>query len=375
MEETKMEKYVAVDSGKYATKYAMYDADKEEIKRCKFRTKISLGTMDDDEIEKGTFIAEIDGVVYKIGNGATTEAELETTKKTDIHRICTMAAIAMYASSNEEDLIHVAVGIPLSDYEVRSKKLEYKKYILPELKYDEKVSNQTGIMTYKPSDLIEVKLKLTSDSVPVTKRFRIASKMICPESSGVLYLDPTKFAEGTTAVLDIGNLNINGSCWNSFEYDKESSITDELGGSILISGLSKKLSTEFSRCDTSLIARVLRKPLEERKLVPIRPNKEIEEKSHKIICEYLYEHVKQIKRECDAKHWSLNFMNIACIGGTTKLLANELRNVFGEEIYIPDNPEFANVVGFLKLICAKKANIVISENKVQTLNSQKKNVA
>ena len=358
-----MERFMAIDSGKYATKHAVYEETSKEVLKHKFRTKISPGTMDDDEIEPGTFIAQIDGVCYKVGNGATQEAELETTKMTEIHRICTLAAIAYYASPNEEDLIHVAVGIPLSDYEDRNKKLEYKKYILPELKYNEKKSNETGKMTYDPSKVIEVTLKLSGDEVPITKRFRIASKMICPESSGVLYLDPTRFKDGTTAVLDIGNLNINGSCWNAFEYDKKSSITDELGGSILISGLSKKLSTEFSRCDTTYTARVLLKPLEERKLVPIRPNKEIEEKSRRMIHDYLFEHVKAIKRECDSKHWSLDFMQIACIGGTAKLLANELREVFGDQIYIPDSPEYSNVLGFLKLLYAKRTQKILSFEK------------
>lgn len=308
-----MEKYVAVDSGKYATKYAYYDEKKKEILKSKFRTKISPGRMDDDEIEAGTFIAEIEGKVYKIGKGASQEAELETTKKTEIHRICTLAALAIYASDKEEDLFHVAVGIPVLNYEDRESKLEYKKYILPELKYDDKKSKETGTITYNPSDTVEVKLKLTSDSVPVIKRFRIASKRVCPESSGVLYLDPIRFADGTTAVLDLGNLNINGTCWNNFEYDKESSITDELGGNILISGLSKKLTTEFSRCDTTFTARILRKPLEDRKLVPINKNPEIEERSKKVIHDYLYNHVKAIKRECDAKHWSLDFMNMASL--------------------------------------------------------------
>lgn len=358
-----MEKYVAVDSGKYATKYAYYDEKKKEILKSKFRTKISPGRMDDDEIEAGTFIAEIEGKVYKIGKGASQEAELETTKKTEIHRICTLAALAIYASDKEEDLFHVAVGIPVLNYEDRESKLEYKKYILPELKYDDKKSKETGTITYNPSDTVEVKLKLTSDSVPVIKRFRIASKRVCPESSGVLYLDPIRFADGTTAVLDLGNLNINGTCWNNFEYDKESSITDELGGNILISGLSKKLTTEFSRCDTTFTARILRKPLEDRKLVPINKNPEIEERSKKVIHDYLYNHVKAIKRECDAKHWSLDFMNMACIGGTTALLAHELREVFGKNIYIPENPEFANVLGFLKLLYTKKTGTLLVEEK------------
>lgn len=355
-----MIRYVAVDSGKFATKYATYDEANQKILKNRFRTKISPGRMDDDEIEAGTFIMEYEGNVYKIGNGASSEAEMVTSKTADIHRLCTIAAIAMYIG-NEEDLVHVCVGAPLSVCENRQSKLTFKRFILPDPVFNEKKSNETGLMTYDPSELIEVKLRLTSDSMPVTKRFRIASKMVRPESSGVLYLDPTEFAEGTTAVLDIGNLNINGSIWNAFECDNESSITDELGGSVLIAGLSKKLSQEFSRCDQTLTARVLKKPWEERMLIPKVENTDIPERSLALIHEYCINHVKAIKRECDERHWSLDFMKIACIGGTTSILEHELKEVFGQGIYIPESPEYVNVLGFLKFLYVKRTGHMITE--------------
>ena len=89
-------------------------------------------------------------------------------------------------------------------------------------------------------------------------------------------------------------------------------------------------------------------------------------------------HVRAIKRECDAKHWSLDFMKIACIGGTTKILANELKLVFGNEIYIPDNPEFANAVGFLKLLYTKRTGKLLTEKEQgseKSKDKEAKNVA
>ena len=52
-------------------------------------------------------------------------------------------------------------------------------------------------------------------------------------------------------------------------------------------------------------------------------------------------------------------MPLCFIGGTSKLLANEIYSVFGERVYIPDNPEYANVLGFLRLLCGKRLNLVI----------------
>jgi hypothetical protein len=45
-------------------------------------------------------------------------------------------------------------------------------------------------------------------------------------------------------------------------------------------------------------------------------------------------------------------MNVICVGGTAKLLQRELVQFFGENAFIPENPEYANVCGFLKRMCA-----------------------
>lgn len=336
-----MVKYIAVDSGKFATKLAVYDKKKNKTSIFKFRTKTGAGSFDDDSLEKNTFIAEIDGVTYKIGNGAITEADLQTSKKSESHRLCTLSALAMCASCDEVDEMHVAIGIPVKEWEVVEKRNEYKNYILPDGE-------------------ISVTMKTKSDEPPKTKRFKIVSKYVFPESVGALYLDRTMdYKDSTAAVIDIGNLNINCTCWNSFELDRQYSLTDELGGNILIAGLSQELSAQFSRCDENLVARVLTLPKEERKLCPVRPNPKTEEDSRKVIDNYLLEHVKTIKRRCDSKHWSLDFMNLVFIGGTSKLLKNEIYEVFGECVYIPDEPEYANVIGFLRLLGAKVLDEII----------------
>ena len=45
-------------------------------------------------------------------------------------------------------------------------------------------------------------------------------------------------------------------------------------------------------------------------------------------------------------------MNIVFIGGTAALLERELRATFGDNIIIPERPEYINASGFLKKICA-----------------------
>ena len=338
-----MKRFIAVDSGKFTTKLATYNPKTTTITTYKFRTKTGEGSFEDDALEANTLIAEIDGKVYKVGNGALQPAELATSKQSETHKICTLVAIAMCASNDEVDEINVAIGAPVKDWEVVERRNSYKKYMLPE-----------GEIT--------VMLKTKSDEPAVKKTFKSVNRYVYPESSGALYLDKiAEFGDNTVAVIDIGNLNINCTLWNNAELDRESSLTDELGGNILITGLAQTLSAELGmRCSESLVARLLTLPKEERYLVPkSNDNSDIPKRSKQIIDKYLLEHVKQIRRKCDAKQWSLDFMQLAFIGGTSQILANEIKEVFGDHVYIPDNPEYANVNGFLRLLCAKTLNMVI----------------
>lgn len=329
-----MERYIAVDSGKYATKMAVYDTKEDKTIVHKFRTKMSQGNFEDDALETATVIVGYEDNVYKIGNGAIKEAELNTSKTSEIHKICTLTAIAMCVSSDEIDNVHVAAGIPVKEWENVDKRNEYKAFVFPE-----------GDITIKIMD---------SDNKPIEKTFRIVSRHVYPETQGALFMDNVfPLTNETVAVVDIGNLNINGTCWNRREIDRQYSLTDELGGSILIGGLSQELSAEFSRCDENYVARVLRQPLENRKLIPNRHNPEVEEKSKEMITAYLKDFVGLIKRRCDSKHWSLDYMTIVFIGGTSSVLINEIKEVFGEEVIIPTKPEYANVLGFLRIMCGK----------------------
>lgn len=332
-----MDRYIAVDSGKFATKIACYDEKANKTLRMKFHTRMSEGFFEDDAIESATFVAKVGDKVYKIGRGARQQADMETSKKAEIHRVCTMAAIAMMCDPNAVDTVHVAVGIPVKAFEDVKTRNEYREYILPE-----------GIN--------EVTIKKNSTSNPVTIKFEIKTRLVCPESCGVLYLHADKYKKASTGVVDIGNLNINGTVWSGFDLNPEYSVTNELGGNVLIQGIAQDLSARFSRCDANMVANILNKSKKNpdlRKLVPIKPNPLVEEESKKAITEYMRSHVRQIKAALDTKHWSLDYMNLVFIGGTSELLTNEIYEVFGEEVTIEEDPCYANVLGFLMKLCSR----------------------
>ena len=333
-----MERYIAIDSGKGSSKIAEYKKDDESIEVHKFRTKIEKGNFNDDAIENNTAIMEYEGKVYKIGDGAIMDAEMITSKKTVTHKMCTLLAIAQLCSADEVDTVHVAIGIPVKNWEDVDARFDYKNFILPDGE-------------------ISVKYKPTSSGETITKKFRIVSKHVYPETLGALFIGDN-VNNGTVAVIDIGHLNINQTVFNGVEVDRVYSLTDESGGYNMLTGLAQELSSAFSLVDEQTVLRTLLRP--ERCLKPVRPNKEVEEKSKEIINEYLLNYVKDIRKRCAGKKWAIDYMNFIFIGGTSRLLKKEIHEVFGEQAIIPDDPEYANAIGFLRIMCGKLLKIKIN---------------
>lgn len=333
-----MEKYISVDAGKFATKVGLFNPDGSKVMEYKFRTKIDHGDFRDDNMEKNTYIININGDTYKIGNGATTEAKIEMTKLAKEHKLCAITAIALAA--NDGDVFHVAIGCPIKEYAVVEKREQYKEELLPE-----------GEVT--------VTLKKKSDAEPETITFTIASKVVYAESSGILYIDPIRFQGKTVGVIDIGGGTALGNISDNFEIQSQFSVTTENGGNALITELSQELTARFGRVDASYVARLLKLPPEQRFLSPKSENKEIEEESKQFIHEFLIGFLNRIRRACDAKSWSMDYIDLVFTGGTSELLATEIKEVFGNDVYIPSHSDYANAVGFVKKLVARKLNIAV----------------
>lgn len=349
-----MKRYVAIDSGKFATKVAEYIPGETEeqsfVKVFSIRTKASEGDFRDDAIEANTVVVNIDGETYKIGNGARGEgAELDTNKKSDVHRLCTLTALAYLASDNSEDPDEfcVAIGLPAKDWSVVSKRIDYKDYILPEGE-------------------VNISIKKRSTSPVKEKKFKIAQRYVFPESIGALFMDETINSvtpTTITGVIDLGNLNLNATLWQGVEPVLDKSATAELGGAILIQELSQELSANIATCDELITANILKS---EDRCLPASANlteNQIEE-SRKLIKRVLLQHAEKVKRVCRARNWSLDVTNIIAIGGTSKDLEEELKQTFGNNIVVLKDSSYCNALGYLRMLCARipEVNKVIPFN-------------
>lgn len=338
-----MVRYISVDAGKSATKAAEFLLKENKVNTFTFKTKISPGDFRDDAIETDTYIAGFGKNIFKIGNGARgTGTDLETSKQSMSHRIATLYAIAHFCSDNEMDEINVAVGLPAKDWAVVNKRESFKDYLFNE----------------KEAEEFEVVIKESSNAKPVHKRFKVKKSFVFPESIGALFMDDSPIGDTTpVGVLDLGNLNLNATIWMGTDLIQDDSITDELGGACIIQGLSQELTANFSRVDERFVSYLMQKNPEERFLVPKNGDEQVKEASKRLIKEYLLEHARKIKRCCDGRKWSLDYMQLIAIGGTSIMIKDELKAIFGENITILSNPTFANAYGFLRILCQRMPEI------------------
>lgn len=338
-----MERFIAIDTGKFATKCAEYDPKTNSVKKFKLRSNVSAGDFRDDALEDDTFIVDIgDGHEYKVGNGARGQgAELETDKMTDTHKICVLTALAMVASSGETDKINVAIGLPALDWANVSKREDYREYMLPKGE-------------------IEIKIKKGALDAPVTKKFVIGSRYVFPESVGALFSDEMISTIGTntiTGVIDLGNLNLNATMWQGKDLLLDMSATAELGGAILIQELSQELSA-ITPCNTLITANILKS--EDRALpkMPSVTDEQIKE-SRELIKRVLKQHAMKVRRICNTKNWSIKITNIVAIGGTSDDLKKELTEAFDGSVTFVKSGVYCNVLGYLRMMCAREKSIGI----------------
>lgn len=338
-----MERYLAIDSGKFCTKVAEYDIEKDAVKtQFAMRTKVGDGDFRDDAIESKTVVVQIGDKVYKVGNGARgKEASLTTDKKTEVHKICVLTALATIASSKEKDEFNVAIGLPAKEWANVSTRCDFKDYMLPE-----------GDIT--------VAIKTSSSAPVIEKTFSIKNRFVYPESIGALFMDdsPQIGPNTITGVIDIGNLNLNATLWQGTDLIGDKSLTADLGGAILIQELAQELSSNITPTDELIAANILKG--EKKFPSGLNLTEEQIEESAEIVSRVLHTHADKVKRSCHARNWSLDVTRIVAIGGTSEDIAEELKEAFGN-ITILEESTYCNVLGFLRIMCGtlldKKINI------------------
>lgn len=211
----KTPRFIAVDTGKFATKAVTLRGEGSE-RFITFRTK-SEETMR-TEAQGKSYIVEYKGKRYLVGEQAEVSSA-KLTKAEDIHRISTYTAIHQLA--NGDDTVVVAIGCPLSVFENPESKEDYKKYMFPDRQ-------------------IEIKVNET------TKKLTILSVIVFPESSGIIYLD-RKYESMSAGIIDIGGLNVNACVYNKTMPIISTLFTENLGSNVLAQNLKMHLLPSMAK--------------------------------------------------------------------------------------------------------------------------------
>lgn len=310
----KTPRFIAVDTGKFATKAVTLRGEGSE-RFITFRTK-SEETMR-TEAQGKSYIVEYKGKRYLVGEQAEVSSA-KLTKAEDIHRISTYTAIHQLA--NGDDTVVVAIGCPLSVFENPESKEDYKKYMFPDRQ-------------------IEIKVNET------TKKLTILSVIVFPESSGIIYLD-RKYESMSAGIIDIGGLNVNACVYNKTMPIISTLFTENLGSNVLAQNLKNALATKYGE---DIPQWMMEDILRDGYVVDNMSSSGIREGSKEFIADFKRKHIESIIKKCEANGWNLRLTRLVFTGGTSELLRNEILQVIPGAI-ICEEPEKVNVRGFLKAI-------------------------
>ncbi|MBP3594353.1 MAG: ParM/StbA family protein [Lachnospiraceae bacterium] len=310
----KTPRFIAVDTGKFATKAVTLRGDGSE-RFITFRTKSEETQR--SEAQGKSYIVEYKGKRYLVGEQAEVSSA-KLTKAEDIHRISTYTAIHQLSSG--DDTVVVAIGCPLSVFENPESKETYKKYMFPDRQ-------------------IEIKVNET------TKKLTILSVIVFPESSGIIYLD-RKYESMSAGIIDIGGLNVNACVYNKTMPIISTLFTENLGSNVLAQNLKNALATKYGE---DIPQWMMEDILRDGYVVDNMSSSGIREGSKEFIADFKKKHIESIIKKCEANGWNLRLTRLVFTGGTSELLRNEILQVIPGAI-ICEEPEKVNVRGFLKAI-------------------------
>lgn len=301
-----MLKVLSVDSGKYATKaiIKLEDGDKKII----FRTKMD-STMEEKSADKRSCVMVYNDDRVLIGETAET-VDYDKTKAKKIHKYCTYSAIAQLVENGDEVIL--TIGCPLSIFNNVEERNQYKKYM---------------------HDKGELNIKINGNE----KTFTIKKVIVCPESSGIVYKNTMKYKGKLIGVIDIGGLNTNCSIYDNLAPIKSTCFTTNLGANIMRNELKQHLNSIFPEINLQdwQMEYIIKDGF-------IKSNKE---ESKKIIKDFLQKHINNIIGEAKRKGWDINNIDFIFVGGGSKLLEGEIKNVI-PDAEISDTAEWDNVEGF-----------------------------
>ncbi|MDM5250086.1 ParM/StbA family protein [Lysinibacillus sp. G4S2] len=317
--------FVAIDSGKYATKAIMEYKEKTYI--LIFRTKMQEVSDIGIDIQSNSFKVELDGKQYLLGDMVSeNKSDFNLSKETLIHKLAIYTAIVeLMKKANayfHNVYLHVAVNVPITVYKNKTSKDSFKEYI----------ENKNKTIYLRINDNAHV--------------FNLNDLTICFEGMGLVFANTEEYSKYTTAVFDIGGLNTTYCIFNGIQPNFNSMTVSHLGINTLKARLEQELVQRYNKnVSANDLEQIIKKGY-------FSHMGKIDEESREIIQKIKAVHLEQILSYAKQHDYTFNQDKIIFSGGGALLLQQEIQNSFPNATTVI-NPQFANVKSFLEIIKVK----------------------
>lgn len=325
-----MKKYVlSADIGKYETEVVGRDLDgsKEDVKVVALRTKMYNLADGYIDVEGNSHLVKLNGEEYIVGEQGQSKSD-DTTKTQFLHQLCCYTAITQFLEPGSKDnKIYMTLACPLSVLLIQKAKEEYKRFI-------------KGDGT----------IKITVDSEDY--EFTIEDITIKAEGAGIMYLEPKLFVEKSTAIVDLGGLNMGFSLYNNRVCKKEDRFIEECGTDRLLELVREQLSIfkKGNLIDKDIAEKALNEGgLKKAGKLDLDSIEYVERAKENYFKEVMA-HIKAHKFDVDV------FDSVVFVGGTSQHIKSYITNAL-EHAYVPVKSQLATVEGNYKVAIKKYGNI------------------
>ncbi|MFJ7848149.1 hypothetical protein ACIQXR_04730 [Peribacillus sp. NPDC097224] len=317
--------FIAIDSGKYATKAMM--EYKGKTSTMLFRTKLQEVSDVGVEIQPNSFKVEYEDTQYLLGDMVSeNQSDFNLSKETLIHKLAIYTVIVeMMKKANSyfhNVQLHVAVNVPINVYKSKSLKDSFKKF----------VENNNRTIYFRLNNC--------------QYNFSLNDVTICFEGMGLTYANTVERQISSSAVLDIGGLNTTYCTFNGIQPDFNSMTVSHLGMNTLKAKLEQELVQRYNR---NISANDLEQIIQKGYYSHMG---KIDEDSKSVINYIKASHFEQIINYAKQHNYTFNQDRIYFAGGGSLLLQKEIQKSF-PQASILINPQFANVKSFLEIIKVK----------------------
>ena len=293
-------KLVKVDPGKYAVKAECGDK--------KFYTKSLIDKVENVATESG-YKVKFFNQGYVIGDDSIPfDYDFEK------HKIETKILVNLAISKlvEEGDKVNLVVGMPIEHWLDRDRRAKYEQFIAS-----------------------KTQMSLVEREVDTPMNFKINKVVAVPESIGHVARNK-KYKNRTVGILDCGGANFQGAIYKNGLPLRDSCFTLNEGGYFYLNSIKKAINSKF---------KLNYQDYQIPELIEFGSNREDKEEIANEITRMTKLHLNKVIRECRARNWNLDDMDIIVVGGGSNYFKSIICDLLPNTT-ISDDAIWDNVKGF-----------------------------